>query len=255
VPEITIMFWVLKIVATGMGEATSDYLGDVSKVVAAVVGVAGMALALWLQFRARRYIAQVYWFVVVMLAIVGTGAADGLHGPLHIPYAGSTAAYAIVLVVVFYLWHRSERTLSIHSIVTRRREVFYWLTVFVTFALGTATGDLTASTMHLGFFASGVMFAVIILVPAIAWWRFRLNEVVAFWFAYVMTRPLGASFADWFAKPHSAGGLGFGDGAVSGVATVAIVLLVVYVAVTKADVQEGSPSETSIPLELDPELE
>jgi uncharacterized membrane-anchored protein len=232
------MFWVLKIVATGMGEATSDYLGDVSKFLSLGIGVLGLAFALWLQFRTKRYIAPVYWFVVVMLAIVGTGAADGLHGPLHVPYIGSTAAYAVVLAVVFFLWHRSEGTLSIHSIVTRRRETYYWITVFTTFALGTATGDMTASTMHLGFLSSGVMFAVIILVPAIAWWRFRLNEVLAFWFAYVLTRPLGASFADWFSKPRAGGGLGFGDGPVSGVATVAIIALVIYVAVTKKDVQQ-----------------
>jgi len=237
VPEITLMFWVLKIIATGMGEATSDYLGSVSVALSASIGVIGLIVALVLQFRAKRYIAPIYWLVVVMVAIVGTGAADSLHGLLHVPYIGSTALYAVVLAVVLYLWHRSEGTLDIHSIVTRRREVFYWLTVFATFALGTATGDLTASSFGLGYLPSGIMFAVIILVPAVAWWRFRMNEVFAFWFAYVITRPLGASFADWFGKPPP-GAVGLGDGTVSGVATIALIVLVGYVTITKKDIQQ-----------------
>jgi uncharacterized membrane-anchored protein len=237
VPEITLLFWVLKIIATGMGEATSDWLGSVSVALSASVGVIGLIVALVLQFRARRYIAPIYWLVVVMVAIVGTGAADSLHGLLYVPYIGSTALYAVVLSVVLYLWHRSEGTLDIHSIVTRRREVFYWLTVFATFALGTATGDLTASSFGLGYLPSGIMFSVFILIPAVAWWRFRLNEVFAFWFAYIITRPLGASFADWFGKPPP-GALALGDGAVSGVATIVLIVLVAYVTITKSDIQE-----------------
>jgi uncharacterized membrane-anchored protein len=236
VPEITALFWLIKILTTGMGEATSDFLGDVSVLLSASVGVLGLVFALWLQFRTRRYVAPVYWFAVVMVAIVGTGAADSLHGQAHIPYIGSTALYAAALAFVFYRWHRSEGTLSIHSIVTRRREKYYWITVFLTFALGTATGDLTASTMHLGFLPSGIVFAVIIAIPLVAWWRFKLNAVVAFWSAYVLTRPLGASFADWFGKPRTAG-LGFGDGKVSGVATIVIIGLVGYITVTRRGVQ------------------
>ena len=225
VPEIAVVFWVIKILTTGMGEATSDYLGNTNLILAGIVGVGGFVAALWLQFRVRRYIATVYWLAVVMVAVFGTIAADGVH-IVGVPYAFSTTFYAIVLAVVFFLWYRSEGTLSIHSIVTRRREIYYWLTVLCTFALGTAAGDLTASQLNLGFFASGIIFGAAILVPLIAW-RFGLNPVVAFWVAYVLTRPLGASFADWFGKPHSIGsGLGFGDGPVAGLGLIAIVALV-----------------------------
>jgi uncharacterized membrane-anchored protein len=237
VPEITALFWVIKILTTGMGEATSDFLIKVNILLGGVVGLVAFALALWWQFRVRRYIAVVYWLAVAMVAVFGTLAADGLHVELHVPYLGSTIFYAIVLALVFYLWRRDEGTLSIHSIVTRRREVYYWLTVLATFALGTATGDLTAFVLHLGFLTSGLMFTGLILIPALAWWRFGLNEIVAFWWAYVLTRPLGASFADWLSKPHALSGLNLGDGQVAAVATVIIAVLVGYVAVTRNDIQ------------------
>ena len=237
VPEITVLFWVIKILTTGMGEATSDFLAKGNLVVAGVAGFAGFAVALWLQFRVRRYIAVVYWFAVAMVAVFGTMAADGLHVGLGIPYIVTTVFYAAVLAVIFWLWRRNEGTLSIHSIVTRRREAYYWLTVLATFALGTALGDLTATTLRLGFLTSGLMFTGLILIPALAWWRFGLNEIVAFWWAYVLTRPLGASFADWLSKPHALSGLNLGDGQVAAVATVIIAVLVGYVAVTRNDIQ------------------
>jgi uncharacterized membrane-anchored protein len=233
VPEITALFWVIKIVTTGMGEATSDYLATVSYVVAGAVGFVGFALALWLQFRTRRYVAPVYWFAVVMVAVFGTMAADGLHVGLHVPYIGSTILYAVALAVVLFAWHRSEGTLSIHSIVTRRRETFYWLTVLATFALGTALGDLTATTVGLGYLPSGLLFAVIILIPLVAW-RLGLNEIVAFWFAYIVTRPLGASFADYLSKPA---GLNLGDLPVAAVGALIIIVLVSYVTVARNDIQ------------------
>ncbi|HEX3811741.1 MAG TPA: hypothetical protein VHX59_02775 [Mycobacteriales bacterium] len=241
VPEITLLFWVIKVLTTGMGEAASDFLGNVNLVLAGLVGIFGFVFALWLQFRVRRYIAVVYWFAVAMVAVFGTMAADGLHVALGIPYLATTAFYLLVVAGVFFLWHRSEGTLSIHSIVTRRRETYYWITVFATFALGTAAGDLTATSLSLGFFTSGVLFAVAITIPALAWWRFDLNPVFAFWFAYIITRPLGASFADWFGKPHSIGsGLGDGDGTVTGILTIAIVALVAYVAITRRDIQSAT---------------
>ena len=238
VPEITALFWLIKVLTTGMGEATSDFLGGVNLVLAGAVGLLGFALALWLQLRTRRYVAPVYWFAVMMLAVFGTMAADVLHVVLGAPYTVTTAFYALVLAVVFWRWYRREGTLSIHSITTRRRETFYWATVLATFALGTAAGDLTATPLHLGFFGSGLLFAAAIAVPALAWWRLNLNPVVAFWSAYVITRPLGASFADWFGKPHSIGaGLGYGDGTVSGLALLAIVALVGYLTVRRNDIQ------------------
>jgi uncharacterized membrane-anchored protein len=237
VPAVSLAFWVVKVLTTGMGEAASDYLGEVSLVVGALVGVGGLALALWLQLRAPRYHAPTYWFAVAMVAVFGTMAADVLHVATGVSYAATTAVCLAGVAACFTAWHRTEGTLSIHSITTRRREVFYWATVLATFALGTAAGDLTADQLDLGFLASGLLFAAAMLVPALAW-RLGASSVATFWTAYVLTRPLGASFADWFGKPPSfAGGLGYGDGTVTVVATAAIVVLVTLLAVTRSDVQ------------------
>lgn len=237
VPEVTIYFWIIKLLSTAMGESTSDYLVfHINPYVAVVVGCIGLIAALVLQLLVRRYIAWIYWLAVVMVAIFGTMAADVLHVVLGIPYVVSTAFFILALVIIFVAWYASERTLSIHSITTTRRELFYWATVMATFALGTAVGDLTAATLGLGYFSSGVLFAVLFALPALAYWLFRLNAIFAFWFAYVMTRPLGASFADWFGKPIL-GGLGLGDTWVSLVLTIFIIIFVGYVSVTHADMK------------------
>ena len=236
VPEITVLFWIIKILTTGTGEAASDYLASGNLVLAGGLGALGFAVAMWVQFRTRWYVAAAYWFAVLMVAVFGTMAADALHKVIGIPYVITTAFYAGALAVVFGLWRRTEGTLSIHSIRSRRRELWYWLTVLLTFALGTAAGDLTAFVLHLGYFWSGVLFTAAIAVPAVGR-QFGLNPVVAFWAAYVLTRPLGASFADWFGKSPALGGLGWGDDVVSGAATVVIALLVAYVAVTRPGVQ------------------
>jgi uncharacterized membrane-anchored protein len=234
VPEITIAFWITKVLTTGMGEATSDYLVQtLGPPLAIGIGAVVFAAALLLQFRVRRYLAGVYWFAVVMVSVFGTMCADVLHVGFGIPYVVSTAFFAVVLAVLFVLWHRVERTLSIHSIVTRRRELFYWATVLSTFALGTAAGDFTATSLHLGFLGSGILFAVVIAIPALAWWKLHLNGVVAFWFAYVTTRPLGASFADWMAFPGGRGGLGWGTGPVSLGLTLVIVAFVIYLGTSR----------------------
>jgi uncharacterized membrane-anchored protein len=253
VPEITAIFWVLKLLTTGMGEAMSDFLGQTSVPLAGAVGIFGLWFALWLQLRQREYRATVYWFAVMMVAIFGTMAADGVHDGASIPYAVTTPVFAIAVGVIFWLWHRSEGTLSIHSITTRRRELYYWAAVLATFALGTAAGDLTALSLNLGFWTSVVLFAAIISIPAIGWWRFRLNPILAFWFAYVLTRPLGASFADGFSK-HGNGGLGLGDGPVSGIALIVFIGLVAYVAITRFDVQ-GAHRPEHPHLNLKPHME
>jgi uncharacterized membrane-anchored protein len=236
VPEITLLFWVIKVLTTGMGEAMSDFLGQKSVPIAGAIGVFGLAYALRLQLRQTEYRAPIYWFAVMMVAVFGTMAADGVKDGAGLSYAVTTPFFAIVVALVFWRWYRSEGTLSIHSITTRRRERYYWGAVLATFALGTAAGDLTAMTLNLGFFGSAVLFGAAIAVPGIAWWRGSLNPILAFWAAYVITRPLGASFADWFAKPNN-GGLGFGDGTVSAIALIAFVALVAYAAVTKTDIQ------------------
>jgi uncharacterized membrane-anchored protein len=241
VPEIILAFWLAKLLTTALGEATSDYLVyhvDPYKAVAA--GFVGLVLALALQLAVRRYIAWVYWLAVLMVAIFGTMAADVVHIVLHVPYLTSTIGFAIALAVVFSLWYLTEHTLSIHSIYTLRRELFYWATVMTTFALGTAAGDLTAIYFRLGFLASGVLFAVVIAIPALAWRFAGLNPIVAFWFAYIVTRPLGASFADWFGKPVSLRGLGYGDGPVVAVLTLALLGVVAYLAISRADVKPAA---------------
>jgi uncharacterized membrane-anchored protein len=189
-----------------------------------------------LQLALRRYVAWAYWFAVVMVSVFGTMAADVVHIGLGVPYLVSTVFFVVVLAVLFALWYASEKTLSIHSVHTRRRETFYWATVLATFALGTAAGDMTAVTLHLGYLASGVLFAVVMAVPALAHRRLGLGAVPAFWFAYIVTRPLGASFADWAGVSRARGGLDLGTGTVSLALTVVIVGLVGYLAVTREDV-------------------
>jgi uncharacterized membrane-anchored protein len=236
---VTALFWAIKVLTTGMGEAGADWLGSVSIALAGAVGVLGLVLALTWQFRAGEYVAARYWSAVAAVAVFGTMVADGPHEVLGLSYLASTLAYVVLVAGCFLVWHRSEGTLSIHSITTRRREVFYWVTVLATFALGTALGDLTATAWHLGFAGSALLFAVLIAVPALAWARFRLEAVVAFWSAYVLTRPLGASVADWLGKPHHPdGGLGLGDGPVTLVSVALIVALVAWCAVTRRDVQQ-----------------
>ncbi len=245
VPEVGIAFWVIKGLSTAMGESTSDYLVHaMAPVLAVLLGFVGFVAALVVQFRMARYLAWTYWFAVAMVGIFGTMAADVLHVALGVPYTASSVLWAATLVVVFVVWRRVEGTLSIHSINTARREVFYWAAVMATFAMGTALGDFTAYTLHWGYFASAALFAGLIAVPAVGFFWWRWNAVFAFWFAYVVTRPLGASIADGLGKPKTAGGLGLGAGPVAAVFASLILALVTYLALTGADVQA---------LALDPE--
>jgi uncharacterized membrane-anchored protein len=245
VPQVTLYFWIIKVLTTGTGEAMSDYLVHrLNPYLAVAVGFVAFAIAMAMQLKARRYIPWVYWLAVLMVAVFGTMAADVLHIQFRLPYVVSTILFAVALVVVFTLWQRSEHTLSIHSIVTRRRELFYWAAVLATFAMGTALGDLTAYTAALGFLSSGIIFAIVFLVPAIAYRFFDANAVFAFWFAYVMTRPLGASFADWTGKTRAAGGLNWGDAPVALVLLLAIAGFVGYVSASGAD-RQAPTSATS----------
>ena len=244
VPQITIAFWVIKGLSTAMGESTSSFLVHaMPPPLAVMLGFAGFACALVLQFRTGRYVAWTYWFAVVMVGIFGTMAADVLHVGLGVPYTASTILYAIVLIAVFVAWQRTEKTLSIHSIDSPRREAFYWATVGATFAMGTALGDFTAYTLHLGFFPSALIFAAIITVPAFGYRFLRWNAILCFWFAYVITRPLGASIADGLAKSRHSSGLGIGDGPIVLVLGILIVAMVSYLAITKADLQRTATLE------------
>jgi uncharacterized membrane-anchored protein len=233
VPEVTVYFWIIKLLSTAMGESISDYLVHrFDPVIAVVGGAIAFALVLLLQLVVRRYIPGVYWLAVIMVAVFGTMAADVVHIVLGISYLTSSTFFAIFLIVIFIVWYLSEKTLSIHSIYTLRRELFYWATVITTFALGTAVGDMTAITFHLGYLPSGLLFAGLFAVPLLAYWLLNLNEIVAFWFAYIVTRPIGASLADWMGKTTGEGGIGVGNGRVSIILAILIIGLVSYLTIT-----------------------
>ncbi|HWE58675.1 MAG TPA: hypothetical protein VG228_03185 [Solirubrobacteraceae bacterium] len=240
VPEIILLFWVVKILTTAGGEVTSDYLKIYGNFGGGGTEVALFVIGLVLQFATRRYRALAYWSLAYAIAIAGTGLSDFLHLDVHIPYAGTSLMWAVILVVVFWVWYRSEGTLSIHSITTQRREAFYWATVFVTFALGTALGDFTADSLGMGYLVSGFFFLGVFLVPAVAWWQFGFNSVAAFWAAYVVTRPLGASFSDWISKPKDLTGLNFGNGKTAIVFAIVVLALVAYLAVARPDVKSNA---------------
>jgi uncharacterized membrane-anchored protein len=236
VPEVTAFFWIVKALTTAMGESTSDFLVHAMiPQIAVVLGGIAFAIALYIQFSKDRYVPWAYWLAVAMVGVFGTMCADVLHVGFGVPYIASTIFFAVALFAVFRTWYRSEGTLSIHSIRTPRRELFYWAAVVATFALGTAAGDLTAVTFGLGYFGSVVLFAAVIAIPALGYFRYRMSPILAFWFAYVVTRPLGASIADWLGKSSESGGLGLGLGPVSLVLAAMIAGLVAYLSVTGED--------------------
>lgn len=255
VPAITALFWIVKLLTTALGESFSDYLVlSIGPYVAVGLGALAFAVALALQFRVRTYTAWVYWFAVTMVAVFGTMAADITHIVLGVPYLYSTGFFALALVAIFVLWRKVEGTVSIHHIDTPSRERFYWLTVVTTFALGTAAGDMTALTLRLGYLTAGALFLALIAsiaiaryavvtLPSLERYRRSSNAIFAFWAAYVLTRPLGASFADWTGKPQAIGGLGWGDGPVAGMLAVMLVGFVAYLSVTRPEeaARDASP--------------
>jgi len=241
VPQIGIVFWVVKLLTTALGESAADYsVAVINPYLSVIGGFMLLLVVLGLQFRAKQYEPATYWSAVAMVAVFGTMAADVLHVQFGVPYLASAVFFAAAMITMFTIWYKVEGTLSIHSIHTPRREVFYWLTVMATFALGTALGDMTAVTLKLGYLTSVVLFSALIAIPALAYWLFNVNAIVAFWCAYVLTRPLGASVADWLGKPHTASGIGFGDGPATLVLTVLLGILVGYLAVTHGDSQSHS---------------
>ncbi|HTI01000.1 MAG TPA: hypothetical protein VL752_08645 [Acidisoma sp.] len=241
VPLITAYFWVIKLLTTAMGEAASDaMMHRMAPIAAVALGAVGLVLALVLQLRADRYVAWAYWLLVAMVSVFGTMAADAVH-KIGLSHLTATALYGVALCLVLLLWYWREGSLDMHGIRSPRREYFYWATVFISFAFGTAAGDMTAGTLHLGNLDSGFLFAALFVAPALGFRFLGLNEIFAFWFAYVMTRPLGASFADWVAKPHAKGGLDAGTLPVALLLTLLIMVFVAYLTVTRRDVEEAPP--------------
>lgn len=244
VPEVVALFWVTKALTTAFGESTSDWMvRTLNPIPAVLLGFVGFVVALMIQLRAERYVAWKYWFAVAMVGVFGTMAADVLHVGFGLPYLASAPLFAVCLAAVFVLWQRVEGTLSVHSIWTLRRELFYWAAVVGTFAMGTALGDLAAVTLRLGYGDSVVLFAGLICLPILAYRFAGLNAIASFWIAYVLTRPVGASVADWLGKPTAVGGVGVGSGVVAAVLLMAIVASVAYLSVTGADAPRVEPSD------------
>ncbi len=236
VPEVTALFWVVKISTTAAGEAISDMFVS-NKKLGVIVEVSMFCLALFLQFAARRYSALSYWFLALAIATAGTGVADTMHLVFGLPYVVTSLFWLLVLAAVFYLWNRTENTLDIHSITTNRRERFYWCVVFATFALGTAVGDFAAATLGLGYLSSTLLFSGLILIPWAGWKFLHWNGIFSFWFAYIITRPIGAAFADYFSKGHDVSGANLGDWQTALLFTSIVAILVVYTAVARYDIQ------------------
>lgn len=250
VPEVTLYFWVIKILATTVGETCADYLNThlgLGLTNTTYVMVALLLVVLAVQVRRRGYTPWVYWLTVTLISVVGTLITDNITDKLGVALQVTTSVFTIALIVVFAAWYASERTLSIHSIYTRRREGFYWLAILVTFALGTAAGDLIAEKFQLGYFLSMLMFAGMIAVIAAAHMWSGLNAVFAFWAAYILTRPLGASIGDLLSQPHDKGGLGLGTTWTSALFLAVIVGLVVFLTITRADVLPAASGNAVTP--------
>ncbi|WP_203658202.1 COG4705 family protein [Actinocatenispora rupis] len=238
VPQVTLYFWIIKVLCTTVGETAADLLNDnvgLGLTATTLLMTALFVVVLVVQFLVRRYVPVVYWLTVVLISVVGTLITDNLTDNLGVSLVLTTAVFAVALAATFAVWYAVERTLSIHSIRTVRREAFYWLAILFTFALGTAAGDLTAERLDLGYWVSAVLFAGLIAVVAVARYGARANAVVTFWIAYVLTRPLGASLGDFLSQPRHGGGLGLGTVATSGVFLGAILLLVAYLTLSRRD--------------------
>jgi len=243
VPEVTVFFWIIKVLATTVGETAADFLNShvgLGLTGTTLVMSALLAGVLVFQFKAVRYVPVIYWTAVVLISVVGTLATDNLVDNFGVPLALTTAVMAVALAATFWVWFQKERTLSIHSIFTPRREAFYWLAILFTFSLGTAAGDLVAEQLNLGYWVSAVLFGGCIAAVAVAHFRFRINAVLAFWAAYILTRPLGASIGDYLSQPKSDGGLGLGTTVTSALFVAVILALVVYLTKTKRD---ATPAE------------
>jgi uncharacterized membrane-anchored protein len=238
VPEVTIFFWIIKILATTVGETAADFLNvnlnlGLTNTTYFMTGL--LLITLFFQFRSTRYVPGIYWLAVVLISIVGTLVTDNLVDNLGVSLETTTIIFSIALLATFTAWYASEKTLSIHSIYTTKREAFYWLAILFTFALGTAAGDLVAEGLSLGYLVSALMFAALIGAVTIAHYGFKLNAVLAFWIAYILTRPLGASIGDYLSQPRDEGGLELGTVATSAIFLVTILSLVIYLTKTRRD--------------------
>ena len=237
VPAVTLFFWIIKVLCTTVGETASDFLNvNLGFGLTGTSVVAGILLAvlLFFQFRAKRYIPGLYWLTVVLISIFGTLVPDIMTDSLGVPLELSTIGFTIALMATFGIWYASEKTLSMHSIVSTKREAFYWLAILFTFALGTASGDLMAESLGLGYLVTGLIVVAVIATVSIAW-KLGLDAVLGFWIIYIMTRPLGASLGDYLTQPSRYGGLGLGATVTTAIFLGAILLTVIFLSITKLD--------------------
>lgn len=237
VPQVTIFFWIIKIMATTVGETAADFLNfnlywGLTNTTLVMGGL--LIAALYFQMTATKYVPALYWLAVVLISVVGTLITDNLVDNLGVSLETTTIVFSVLLILTFGVWYASQKTLSIHSITTKKREMFYWLTILFTFALGTAAGDLVAESLNWGYLLSAIIFAALIGAITLAY-RFKLNAVTAFWFAYILTRPLGASLGDYLSQDRSEGGLELGTTGTSIIFIVIILGLVIYLTKTKTD--------------------
>ncbi len=249
VPEITLYFWVIKILCTTVGETAADLLNEnlgLGLTNTTYIMAAALAVVLVFQFRSRKYVPGIYWLAVVLISVVGTLFSDNLVDNLGVELQTTTIAFSVILACVFGAWYWSERTLSVHTIVTSKREAFYWLAILFTFALGTSAGDLVAEKLELGYLPSVGIFAGAIAIIAVAHLRFRLNAILAFWLAYILTRPLGASIGDYLSQPVEETGLGLGTILTSVIFLSTILALVVYLTISKRDLIAVSSAEARL---------
>ena len=245
VPEITLFFWIIKVLCTTVGETASDFLNvnlNLGLTGTSVVMGVVLLITLFIQIKTKKYIPAVYWFTVVLISVFGTLVTDNLTDSMGVPLEFSTILFSVLLALTFAVWYAYEKTLSIHSIFTTQREIFYWVSILFTFALGTATGDLMAESLGLGYFTTGVIVCVVIAIFTIAW-KAGLNPILAFWLIYIMTRPLGASLGDYLSQSGEHGGLGLGATGTSAIFLLAILLTVLFLAFTKRDVIRDPDAE------------
>lgn len=245
VPQVTLFFWVIKILATTVGETAADFLNTQLKfglTKTTLVMGAFLAIALAFQFRLRSYKPAIYWLAVVLMSVFGTLVTDNMVDNFHITLWTSTGVFLVLMLATFAAWYTSERTLSIHSITTTKREAFYWLAILFTFALGTASGDLVAEKLSLGYWKSALAFATIIILMYAAHKKLGLNAVLAFWIAYIITRPLGASIGDYLSQDKAVGGLELGTTITSAIFLSVILAVVTFVSLTKRDATPISPA-------------
>jgi uncharacterized membrane-anchored protein len=246
VPQVTADFWLIKLMAVTMGETAADYLAvnlGLGLTATSLIMTGALIAALVLQFSRKRYEPWTYWLAVVLISIVGTLVTDNLVDNFGVSLVTATVVFAVALALTFWLWFQEEQTLSIHTIITTRREAFYWLAILLTFALGTAAGDLVAEEFGIGYLATGILFGAIILSLAIGYFRFGLDSILGFWLVYIFTRPLGASFGDLLSQPVDYGGLGFGTIVTSLLFLGVIVAVVIWMTLTREGVEMVTAGE------------